>query len=305
MALLSSSISVTAANCREYICVQVFGGLGNQMFQLAAGLAQAHRLQVGLLVDPVNSERLAHANFGLDAFRLDVAPWSAAEAQTRRSLFGRFRKSGIKTRFTQWPGSVFRQQGQAYDPSIDAILPGTYIAGYFQSDLFFQSAAGVVRQAFALDHVAANLDHSILTALDETPHVAVHIRRGDYAADPKTAATHGLLGEAYYQQARRFMERLVPNARYIVFSDDLEAAAAMTSGWCGCTVTPGRDRNEDLYLMSRCRHHIIANSTFSWWGAWLAQSENQVVIAPRRWFSRPQMLTTYTDDICPKGWLLL
>ena len=298
------AVMIAPGTCRSYTCVQVFGGLGNQMFQYAAGYAQSHRLGTHLLVDPVESERLAHASYGLGAFDLDVGLWSP-DPTAGGGWQRLFRRPKAKRRFESWPGAVYRHAGQAYDPAIAAVGPGTYLAGYFQSERFFTDVADDIRAAFSLAHRAADFDQAAIAGLASVPHVAVHIRRGDYASDPRTTATHGLVGPEYYERARLLMQRLVPGVRFLVFSDDLAAAADLTAHWPDRHLSPGQSREEDLHLMTLCRHHIIANSTFSWWGAWLANAPDKTVIAPRRWFARARMLETFTDDVCPDGWILV
>lgn len=275
------------------------------MFQYASGYAAARRLGVRLLLDPVNSNRLDHAQYGLSIFNLDAAIW-AEDPKPRAAGWKTFlRKPKAKKRYEAWPGPLYRQNGQPYDSSFDAIGPGTYLMGYFQSERFFADVADEVRAAFSLSHHAGQLDPLLLEEMKTAPYVAVHIRRGDYASDTKTTAIHGLLGSDHYERARRLMSEIVPDARYLVFSDDMEAASKLTETWPHRRMSPGRNREEDLHLMSCCRHHIIANSTFSWWGAWLAQGKDKKVIAPRRWFGRDIMLKTFTDDIYPEGWILL
>ncbi len=285
------------------LCVQIFGGLGNQMFQYAAGHAVAHRLGVQLLLDPVDSSRLDHTQYGMETFNLGATVWQADQTPRRTPLLDFFRKPKAKKHFLRWPGPLYRHEGQAYDSSIESIGPGTYLMGYFQSERFFTNVADDIRAAFSLAHVTS--DRDLIAALEAGPYVAVHIRRGDYANDKKTTATHGLLGAEYYELARALMDQLVPGAHYLVFSDNLHVAAQLTEHWPNRLLSPGKSREEDLRLMSLCRHHIIANSTFSWWGAWLAQAGDKRVIAPRRWFARDKMLKTFTDDIYPDGWLLV
>ena len=140
------AVMIAPGTCRSYTCVQVFGGLGNQMFQYAAGYAQSHRLGTQLLVDPVESERLAHASYGLGAFDLDVGLWSP-DPTAGGGWQRLFRRPKAKHRFESWPGAVYRHAGQAYDPAIAAVGPGTYLAGYFQSERFFTDVANDIRSS--------------------------------------------------------------------------------------------------------------------------------------------------------------
>jgi hypothetical protein len=90
-----------------------------------------------------------------------------------------------------------------------------------------------------------------------------------------------------------------------VFSDELEAAREVFAEWPDTVFISGNSQEEDLLLMSRCRHHIIANSSYSWWAAWLSPNPDKLVIAPRLWFSRQRMLNTFVLDLFPENWILL
>ena len=298
-------VQVTPDNVNDYLCVRIFGGLGNQMFQYAAACAQANRLGVRLLMHSVGSERLEHASFGLAPFPIDAALWdqdATAPALADR-LLGRARRK--RKHGLDWPGPRFEHDGLTVNPAIEGIGTGTYLSGYFQSEDYFACCADVIRYQFSLDHLDAALDAKSAALVRAPGSVSVHIRRGDYLHDPKVLKIHGLMEDDYYNAAARLIRRLVPDCHFCIFSDDREAADTLTRHWPNRTVMPEADRMHDLALMSRCEHHIIANSSFSWWGAWLEASPEKLVIGPRRWYSREHMQTTYTDDICPKGWILI
>lgn len=288
----------------DAICLRIWGGLGNQMFQYATGLALSRRLGCGLLLHAVET-RPAHARFALDAFGLDLRLWQP----DRRALplLDRLRgRTGGKRAAKAWPGPLFQQQSICATDGIETVRPGTYLSGFFQSEAFFADHAAAVRAAFALDRFATGIDPALLDAAAGPATASVHIRRGDYAADPQTAAIHGLLEAEHYARARALMERLVPVEHWLVFSDDAEAAAALTDGWPGRVVVTGQTALQDMALMARCGHHVIANSSFSWWAAWLGGNPARTVIAPRRWFSVAEMKRRgYVDGICPVGWVLI
>lgn len=286
------------------LCMRIWGGLGNQMFQYAAGLALSRRLGCGLVLHAVET-RPAHARFALDVFGLDLRLWQPDARDL--PLLDRLRgKASGKRAAKAWPGPVFEQQGVCATDGIETVRPGTYLAGFFQSEEFFADQADAVRAAFALDRFAEGIDPALLAAAEGPATASVHIRRGDYAADPQTTATHGLLGAEHYARARALTERLVPVERWLVFSDDADAAAALTEGWPGRIVVTGQTPAADMALMARCAHHVIANSSFSWWAAWLGRNPDRTVIAPRHWFSVPEMKRCgYVDGLCPVGWVLV
>lgn len=288
----------------EDVCMRVHGGLGNQMFQLAAGLATARRLGTGLLVHPVDSARLAHARFALEAFGRPLRVWrpDPAAAPLRARLMPRSGKRAERL----WRGPVFEPPGFCDATGFGDVAPGTYLKGYFQSESFFASVADEVRDFFALERFLAEADPDLVAAARAPDTASVHVRRGDYASDPATRAVHGLLEADHYARARALAERLAPVRRWLVFTDDAKAAAAITEGWPGRTIVAGPSALADMALMAACAHHVIANSSFSWWGAFLGRNPERVVIAPRKWFSDAEMRRVgYVDGVCPVGWILV
>lgn len=134
--------------------------------------------------------------------------------------------------------------------------------------------------------------------------VMVHVRRGDYASDPEVLARHGLLAKDYYESARTAVERRCSGQEYFVFSDDPAAARALLGNWPRVTFVSGLSELEDLALMVQCSNFIIANSSFSWWAAWLGASrDDQIVVAPTRWFRSGRESSTDTSDLIPPSWV--
>jgi hypothetical protein len=132
--------------------------------------------------------------------------------------------------------------------------------------------------------------------------VGLHVRRGDYVSSPTTAAYHGLCTREYFESAARRISAERPDAEFFVFSDepdwcrehlDLPVRFEVVSGvWSTDAIT-------DLHLMARCRHHVISNSSFGWWGAWLSEGTDQIVICPARWFRDDSI---NTRDLLPASW---
>jgi hypothetical protein len=179
----------------------------------------------------------------------------------------------------------------------------THLDGYWQSEKYFQDIAATIRRDFTLATDLSAQDRAVADAIADVNAVSVHVRRGDYVTDARTRAAHGVCSNEYYLQACDMIIRRQPDPHFFVFSDDLDwcrshlqlPGAATYVGHNG----PDRDY-ADLYLMSQCRNHIIANSSFSWWGAWLNPRSDKVVIAPCQWFSG---LDVDTRDVLPDGWI--
>jgi len=285
------------------ITARLMGGIGNQLFQYAAGFALASRLGVALQLD-----RSWFGDRNARAYRLDAFSITAREAtdETLRlagihypgplvrglSRVGLGRLAKIRgyvcePAFTYWPG--FLELGD-----------GACLSGYWQSERYFENVADAVRREFAFRHEPDPENQRTLDAIRGCEAVAIHVRRGDYATDPRSRKYHGTTPLEYYEAAVRRILSCTRDPVFFVFSDDsvwveksLRVPAPTVFLHNGVT----RDY-EDLRLMSACRHQIIANSTFSWWGAWLADSPGQRVIAPQRWFRNGPN----TRDLIPARW---
>jgi hypothetical protein len=250
------------------VITHLCGGLGNQLFQFAAGRALAARLDRPLFVDASDYPRFPLRTFELGHFR---APVRHAPRRYRWFL-----RAGRTPLASILPAGLrvfrIREQTHAFQPwpDVPASLP-----------------------AFLAEIAACDA-------------VAVHVRRGDYVSDPSIAAFHGLCGLDYYEAAFERIEAAVSRPRYFVFSDDLPWARGHLRFRHPAVFV---DHNttappcEDLRLMAACRHFVIANSSFSWWGAWLSRQPeaDKLVIAPRRWFLVPDA----NLDRTPPSWVRL
>ena len=280
------------------IVVALEGGLGNQMFQYAAGRALSLRAGTTLALDLRPLLRQGQRAYGLGAFSLsEVSLITEGEPPARPGKIRRWLR-----RLTGGE-QTFREAGFVYDEGIRAVNPPARLEGYFQSERYFEDVAEVIRADFTppadergrLDALASRL-------LPSGPKVALHVRRGDYT-NPATMAVHGLMGPDYYGRARRLLaERTGPSA-VCVFTDDPAWVRANLGLPADSVFVSEHTRSavEDLILMSRCSHHITANSSFSWWGAWLNPKPDKVVVTPSRWFQPASGLDT--RDLRPAGWL--
>lgn len=282
------------------ITVRLLGGLGNQLFQYATGRALALRLGVALAVDGREAARseqtwLRPALQHFDIQTVADAPLPPDRTQTLR--YGLWRAFGRAPQF-------LREVDLGMNRAVVEAPDHTYLHGYFQSERYFLDAEAQIRSDLRIVTPPSAQNTEWLTRLRETPAAtAVHLRRGDYVADAKAAATHGSIGPEYYAQAIAEVEaRSGETPALFVFSNDPE--------WCRNTLSLPRpftvighntadDHYEDLRLMAACRHHVIANSTFSWWGAWLGASPHQQVIAPKQWFGTQ---ARQNPDIFPSHW---
>ena len=177
-----------------------------------------------------------------------------------------------------------------------------YLNGYWQSEKYFKSAENKLRSELCPVNQLSEAGRKMLDEILHCPAVSLHIRRGDYITNPSAAAVHGVCPLDYYYSAVRHIAAHVQNPRFFVFSDDPQwAKGNLRIGFPVRFVETNGPNNglEDMWLMKSCRHHIIANSSFSWWAAWLNDSRDKIVIAPRVWF-----LDRKLDDsnLIPEQW---
>lgn len=295
------------------IVVQLMGGLGNQMFQYAAGRSLALRLGVPLKLDlsfyEQSREQTTPRQYALDSFTLQAE--FATPADLERLAGTRTRLGGIvpKLRCRLGIGTVrehcYREPHFHYDPTVQQLPDDSYLIGFWQSERYFGDDTDGLKREFRCRYPMDELNQGVANDIDLVESVAVHIRRGDYISNQKTASYHGVCSLEYYQQAASVIAQKLRNPHFFMFTDDPDWVAYSFRFDCPCTlVTCNRSGRavDDLRLMSRCRHAIIANSSFSWWGAWLNSHRDKLVIAPKRWFAKPEL---NTEDLIPPSWITL
>ena len=287
----------------RYVVMRMAGGLGNQLFQYAAGLALSKARGARLLLDATSYRLDKLRTYALEPFALTPQfvprPFVPLMAAFDKRYVGRILRTVL-------PGAGWhcvRDRSQGYEPDRFPPRGNLVLEGYWQTDKYFAGVANEVRAAFAFRDPPDEANAQCLARISRGPAVAVHVRRGDYVTNPSANAVHGTCGPEYYRAAAEVVGRTAPDANYFVFSDDPDWAEQHLT-WPGPTEVVrhnlGRRDADDLRLMAACDHFIIANSSFSWWGAWLATNPHKVVVAPRRWFATDQL----TDrDQTPVDWL--
>ena len=297
-----------AAKPEPIVIVSLAGGLGNQMFQYAAALALGQQWQCTVKVDIRHYNYSDNRTYQLDRYKLaptmadmeELALFETPSASWQNRLH-RFIPR-YKPTYT-----IYHQPGFDYDPNLIKLRPPLLLrSGYFQSEKFFLSCEQTIRAAFQLKHPLALQEQMHWKAIKAARWpVALHVRRGDYLR-PDQKALHPVCTRAYYQKAIDITNNLSgQKATYFVFSDDIVAARSILSFIPDATfVTPHQDKPQvDMALMAACRDMIIANSSFSWWGAWLNSHPDKHVIAPRLWFQRERHIDT--RDLIPPQWTSL
>ena len=286
---------------RQPVVVGLSGGLGNQMFQYAAGRSLAVRFGVPLVLDLAWFGGQPARQFALSPFRIEAVqhsqyPWLSPRGRALASRLSRRcvpRIMGVPV----WRESHF------HFSSDFAALPGpVFLEGYWQSERYFWEIRSLLLQEFALRESLPPVCAKLLDEIRECDAICVHVRRGDYLSNPVAAKVHGTCSVDYYRAGIGELCQGLARPHCFVFSDDPAWVRASLAFDCPTTVVdvngPG-DAHLDLALMAACRHFLIANSSLSWWGAWLGVHAEKKVIAPARWF-----LTTDKDtrDLLPDSW---
>jgi Glycosyl transferase family 11 len=291
------------------IIVEVTGGLGNQMFQYALGKSVSTKLNVPLQLDVSGFERYELHN-GFELERIFCIKTDYATNESVRKIMGWQSMPEVRRFLSRKSMAQFRSKRLIVEPyneyceKINTVTQNVYLSGYWQSEKYFKSIEKLIRNdfSFKIPMDAENL--RISSEILSTNSVALHFRRGDYVSNPQTATVHGVCEPEYYRAAIRYIEERVVNPYFFIFSDDIEWVRSNFK-----IAHPHQyiennkvDRSfNDLRLMALCQHNIIANSSFSWWGAWLNANNVKIVVAPDRWYthSRP------AEGHIPEAWIRL
>ena len=210
--------------------------------------------------------------------------------------------SRIRRKLTGRKSLLYRERDMEYDETVFERDP-VYLTGFFQSEKYFADVKEEVRRRLTFsERVKAELSESyreILTRIEAVPSVSVHVRRGDYLHASHNGMYEGICTLDYYRKAMAQIREKEPEAVFFLFSNDMEWTKEHLAGPDCVPVEGGSEEKGylDLYLMSRCRHNIIANSSFSWWGAWLNDNPEKQVIAPARWINGRECRDIYTEGM--------
>ena len=291
------------------VIVRLNGGIGNQMFQYAAARRIAHVNKVPLKLDLSWFGEVGpwtKRYYELDAFKLsaDIATIDEIhrlKSRTNKTHY-KYLPFFIKDRFFNTKKSHIREKYYNFDPGILKLKSNIYLDGYWQSEKYFKDIEIVLRNDFSFRTDADNKNKEYIRLIESTESVSVHIRRGDYVSSSKTKAFHGVCSLSYYEEAICRIREQINEPVFFVFSDEIEWVKANLSINAETYYVDfnGPDRGrDDLRLMSICKHHIIANSSFSWWGAWLCSHLNKLIYAPKKWFENK----IDTSDNIPESWI--
>lgn len=293
------------------IIVKLNGGLGNQMFQYAFARAVSIKTGIPFELDatgyenqnPLNTKRA----YELSCFKTKVILSDSSKVKKHKTFYNLlckiFSRLGIKLKNS----SYYIEHDFTYQQEINdlTINREVYFEGYWQSYKYFESIRTALLKEFTCNEELDEQNKNILNSIYASNSISLHIRRGDYVSNPKAKAVHGVCELKYYQEAIKYMQEHNQSSKIIwyVFSDDIEWVKSNLSIENAVYINnnKGIAAYKDIVLMSKCKHNIIANSSFSWWGAWLNDNPSKIVVAPKKWFA----IAKDTQDLLPSEWVKL
>lgn len=285
------------------IAIKLTGGLGNQMFQYACAAALAERTGSEVVMDKSGfynqPKEDTPREYDLDIFNLEQE-FLPKRIKQIPDTYPEFKK--VTWEFLGYKVlRGFTERHYNFDKNVLG-LENVFLNGFFQSEKYFIDQQEIIRRAFKFKNNPSEKNAELISQMESTESVSIHVRRGDYVSNANAKKFHGLTGVPYYNRAIELINERVSNPVFYIFSDDPQ--------WCRENIIAGSsaryiDHNvgknsfEDMRLMSFCNHNIIANSSFSWWGAWLNENPDKYVVAPKQWF---QDNSIDTSDVIPDKW---
>jgi hypothetical protein len=294
------------------ITINIIGGLGNQMFQYAFGYAVSRENKTLLSLDISGLDACKLRKYELNLFHIEqniqIKTKHAnllKKVNSTKNTFLDKAYSRVLRYLLKFSDFYYQEKKEFFfDKQVFKLKADTYYYGYWQNEKYFKKYRDEILKIFYLKRIHSKTKkykHKIVNSES----VSIHIRRGDYVTNLKTNTIHGTCEINYYKRAIKEINKIKKNIKFFIFSDDLDWAKDNFK-FVNSRVFVELDENipdhEEMFLMSQCKHNIIANSSFSWWGAWLNQNPNKKVIAPRKWLKNSKL---NTDDLIPKSWLQL
>lgn len=286
------------------------GGLGNQMFQYAFACALQDKFNAEILFDfsyfedVKTLDEVTTRNFELKAYDLESIEATQEDlSKVKKPEF----KSKIKNTFAKKFPTLFginyvrEKKNTIFDKNL---LKDNYIyfEGYFQNEKYFNSLRDSLLKHFSLKEPLNEKNQSILSQIKQTNSISIHVRRGDYITLDYANKIHGVCPIEYYEKAIKYISQRVENPHFFIFSDDINWVNENLKIQYPYTVIDFNQNKGwlDMNLMKNCKHNITANSSFSWWGAWLNENPDKIVIAPKKWLAKKQKC-----DTTAKNWIKL
>ena len=279
---------------------RIRGGLGNQLFQYSVARSLADKLNTDLGLDTRDFDQHSPYSVGLKNFNI--------RAEYNPPCMIRHKKDGIIRYMVDIAlfkhKNVYKEPHLYFDKNVYSLPDKSYLKGYWQSEKYIEKNKTNILNDLTITNLQSFQNKRISEKIADTKSVSLHIRRGDYVSNTAYNVTHGTCSLSYYKNAiNHLIKKIGEDFTVFAFSDDPEWVLSnlkLPVDIQFITNNSSEHNYEDLRLMSECKHNIIANSSFSWWGAWLNTNPNKIIIAPSIWYSDNK---TKNIDIIPSNWV--
>jgi hypothetical protein len=291
----------------DVIITKIIGGLGNQMFQYAAARALSLKNSSSLLLD-ISEYKKYKLHQGFELNRIFNGSFGLASEKDMYRVLNIYSPSFIRRITAHTRMSIFRPKSLVVEPhfkfwhDVNKLTGSFYLNGSWQSEKYFLEYAEEIREDFKFLLPLDNINAQLAIHINNVNSVSLHVRRGDYVSNKKASSVHGVCSIEYYRSAIEYIAFKIDNPYFFIFSDDIPWVKNNLNIEFPCQYVEnnfGIESYNDMRMMSLCRHHIIANSSFSWWGAWLNPRIDKIVIAPKRWFLNQLNI----QDVLPDNWV--
>lgn len=292
------------------IIIKLQGGLGNQMFQYAFASILAKKNKTKVVIDCSFFARVEKTP-GFTPRKFELAIFNNHYIWVSDSdvfYFHRLSKiNKLKKKIGLNYPKIYNETSFGFQSGDLSIKSPVYLKGYFQSYKYFIGYEDFIRQVFSFSiGTLDDLNKELLSTIKSSNTISIHIRRGDYVNDTIIATYHGDCSLDYYQEAIKLLSSKNEEFTLVFFSDDSDWVKRQFEDlpYSKIFIDHNKEENswKDMVLMSSCSHNIIANSSFSWWAAWLNDNQSKIVVAPQKWFA---ITDKNTNDLIPSEWIQL
>lgn len=293
------------------IVVKLSGGLGNQLFQYSFGRYLSLKYNTELKFDvqlDINTSNFTPRLLGLSKFRVDMNFASLKEISRFKNFNSGFFSRVERKLIQKFP---FFNKKYIIEKTFDILnkellIDDSYYEGYWQSEYYFKSIIDVLRRDLQLNFDLNEENKRIADDILNSMSVSLHIRRGDYISVNSNSKIYSVCSLQYYHDAINLFKLKFERPVFYIFTDDIDWAKENFMGDIFNVIDINQDNpHADMFLMSICKHNIIANSSFSWWGAWLNFNENKLVVAPKNWYIDKYMNAKAVSSLIPENWVVI
>jgi len=290
--------------------IKVLGGLGNQLFQYSFGKALEEHTGLKVYYDiedfdikyKLRKNNLKHFNITPSiADPKDVARLTSVYNKAIYKVYDMLNGAVVNKNSLKY----YSEKGLLFNEDVFSLNNDIYLNGYWQSEKYFSKISSIIRNDLQIITPPDDINLATINKIENSNSISLHIRRGDYVSNPSLKNIYYNCSIEYYEKAMDYIAEHVNEPLFFIFSDDIAWAKANLKSKYNMIFIDANDADhsyEDLRLMSLCKHNITANSTFSWWGAWLNNTNNKIVITPKQWFKEGSYSSA---DLIPQGWNIL